>query len=57
MEAAFILVGSLVIISFLIGFFKSRNYEKCVNAGTDRIANSNLTPYNLQEVNTKKKQE
>ena len=54
MEAAFILVGSLVIISFLIGFFKSRNYEKCVNAGTDRIANSNLTPYNLQEVNTEK---
>lgn len=54
MEAVLIIVGSLVIMSFLIGYFKSLNYEKRVNAEMDIIANRNFTPDHPQEVNTEK---
>lgn len=55
MEAAFVIVGALIIIGVLRGVFQNNDDKKeRVNAETDRIANSNLTLYNPQEVNTKK---
>lgn len=51
MEAAFILVGMLFIIGFLIGFFQSYNKkEERANDEIDRITNINLN----QKINTEK---
>lgn len=55
MEAVFVIVGAVVILGFLIGFFQSyNNKEKHITAEMDTIVNRNLTPYNPQEVNTEK---
>lgn len=55
MEAAFVIVGALIIIGVLRGIFQNNDdNEERVNAEMDRIANRNLTPYKPQEVNTEK---
>ena len=55
MEAAFVIVGALIIIGVIRGVFQNNDdKEERVNAEMDRIANSNLTPYNPQEINTEK---
>ena len=55
MGAAFVIVGTLLIIVVLRGISQSRNdYEKRVNAEMDRIVKRNLTPDILQEVKAEK---
>ena len=55
MQAAFVIVGALIIIGVVRGVSQSHNNnEKRVNAEMDRIANHILIPDNPQEVNTEK---
>ena len=53
MEAAFVIVGALIIFGVLRGIFHDNNEDR-VNAEMDRIASRNLTPYNPNEVNSEK---
>lgn len=55
MEAAFVIVGALIIIGVLRYIFQSdNNNEERVNAEMDRIVNRTLSPNSSQEVNTEK---
>ena len=55
MEAAFVIVGVLIIIGVFRGIFQNNDdSEERVNDEMDINANRNITPHNPQEVNTEK---